>query len=49
MESLCYRLALAFVTVAALGRFTGIVLLKLRQARYARQAMAYPRSCFVAK
>jgi protein-S-isoprenylcysteine O-methyltransferase len=44
MESLTYRLALGLVVVAALGRFTGIVLLKLRQARYARQALAYPRS-----
>jgi len=42
---LCYRLALGFVAVAALGRFTGIALLKLRrQGRYARQAVAYPRS-----
>jgi protein-S-isoprenylcysteine O-methyltransferase len=30
--------------LAALGRFIGIVLLKFRQARYARQALAYPRS-----
>jgi protein-S-isoprenylcysteine O-methyltransferase Ste14 len=44
MESLGYRLALALVVLAAFGRFTGIVSLKLRQARYARQAVAYPRS-----
>ena len=44
MESLGYRLALALVVLAALGRFAGIVLLKFRQARYAREALAYPRS-----
>jgi protein-S-isoprenylcysteine O-methyltransferase Ste14 len=44
MQSLGYRLALALVVLAALGRFTGIVLLKFRQARYARKALAYPRS-----
>ena len=41
MEALGYRLAL--VVIAALGRSTGIFLLKLRQARYARRALAYPR------
>jgi protein-S-isoprenylcysteine O-methyltransferase Ste14 len=44
VESLAYRLALGFVVIAALGRYTGIVVLKLRQARYAREAVAYPRS-----
>ena len=44
MESLAYRIALALVVLAALGRFTGIVVLKFRQARYARQALTYPRS-----
>ena len=44
MEPIAYWLALAFVAIAALGRFTGIVVLKFRQARYARRAVAYPRS-----
>jgi protein-S-isoprenylcysteine O-methyltransferase Ste14 len=43
MELIAYRLALAFVAVAALGRFTGIAVLKFgRQRRYARRAVAYP-------
>jgi protein-S-isoprenylcysteine O-methyltransferase Ste14 len=44
MEPIAYWLALGFVATAALGRFTGIVVLKFRQARYARRAVAYPRS-----
>jgi protein-S-isoprenylcysteine O-methyltransferase Ste14 len=44
MESLCYQLSLALVATVALGRFAGIVVLKRRQARYARQAVAYPRA-----
>jgi protein-S-isoprenylcysteine O-methyltransferase Ste14 len=44
MEPILHWLALGLVVLAALGRFTGIVVLKLRQARYARQAVAYPRS-----
>lgn len=44
MESHGYQLSLAWVATAALGRFAGIVVLKRRQARYARQALAYPRS-----
>lgn len=43
MAADAYRLALALVVLAALGRFTGILLLKLRQGRYARRALAYPR------
>jgi protein-S-isoprenylcysteine O-methyltransferase Ste14 len=44
MELTAYRLALAFVAMTALGRFTGIALLKFgRQRHYARRAVAYPR------
>jgi protein-S-isoprenylcysteine O-methyltransferase Ste14 len=44
MASAFVGAALDFVAVAALGRVVGILVLKLRQARYARRAVAAPRS-----
>lgn len=43
MKGVFVELALAVVCAAALGRVAGILLLKLRQARYAKQALAVPR------
>lgn len=42
MENLFEELSLGFVCVTALGRVTGILLLKLRQSRYQQQAVAVP-------
>jgi protein-S-isoprenylcysteine O-methyltransferase Ste14 len=45
MRSIAIELALALICVAALGRVVGILLIKLRrQSRYAKQAVALPRS-----
>ena len=44
MTTLLLEFALALVSLAALGRVVGILITKLRQARYARQAVALPRS-----
>jgi protein-S-isoprenylcysteine O-methyltransferase Ste14 len=44
MQSLAIETALAIVSIAALGRVVGILVLKLRQARHTREAVALPRS-----
>jgi protein-S-isoprenylcysteine O-methyltransferase Ste14 len=44
MKSPAYAFAIAFIGLAALGRVVGILVLKFRQARYAREAVAVPRS-----
>jgi len=43
MTSSFVELALGGICAAALGRVSGILILKLRQARYAKQALAVPR------
>jgi protein-S-isoprenylcysteine O-methyltransferase Ste14 len=43
VTALAVGLALTLIGLAALGRVTGILILKLRQARYAKQAIAVPR------
>jgi protein-S-isoprenylcysteine O-methyltransferase Ste14 len=43
MKSLFVELALGVIAAAALGRVIGILILKLRQARYAKRALAVPR------
>jgi protein-S-isoprenylcysteine O-methyltransferase Ste14 len=43
VESVFIELALGLVCAAALGRMIGILTLKLRQARYAKRALAVPR------
>ena len=44
MKSVFVELALGVVCAAALGRVIGIFTLKLRQARYAKRALAVPRA-----
>jgi protein-S-isoprenylcysteine O-methyltransferase Ste14 len=43
VRALAGGLALTLICLAALGRVVGILILKLRQARYAKQAIAAPR------
>ena len=44
MMSSCIEIAKAIVSIGALGRVLGILITKRRQARYAKQAIALPRT-----
>jgi protein-S-isoprenylcysteine O-methyltransferase Ste14 len=44
MSPSLHQFALAFVALTALGRVTGILVLKFRQARYSERAVAIPSS-----
>jgi len=44
MGSPLYHIALAIISVTALGRVVGILILKVRQSRYAKKAVALPSS-----
>lgn len=44
MRSILVEVALGLVILASLGRVSGILVLKLRQARYAKRALAAPRT-----